>query len=109
MDLVFNGSSIHNILLREVEDSTRNTISFNLFGRKVSFGWREFDIISGLHYAKTPVRKDIYPHRLRVLYFNDRTDIVLSDFEKMYIATQFEDDNDVVKVSIVYMVELVLL
>ncbi|XP_022156465.1 uncharacterized protein LOC111023353 [Momordica charantia] len=109
VDLVFNGPLIHNILLREVEDSTPNTISFNLFGRRVSFGRREFDLISGLHYDRSPVRKVTHSHKLRTLYFNDRTNDVLSDFVKLYIAALFKDDFDVIKVSIIYMVELVLL
>ncbi|XP_022156659.1 uncharacterized protein LOC111023508 [Momordica charantia] len=86
VDLVFNGPLVHNILLREVEDSTVDSISFNLFGRKVSFGRREFDLISGL-----------------------KSDLVLSDLEDLYEAAQFQDDFDAVKVSIVYMVEMVLL
>ncbi|XP_022159253.1 uncharacterized protein LOC111025667 [Momordica charantia] len=110
LDLVFNVSLIHKILLREIEDSsTPNTISFNLFGSKVLFRRREFDIISGLKYDRSPVRKDTSPHRLRALYFNDSNDILLSDFEKIYIVTRFEDDFDAAKISIVYLMELVLL
>ncbi|XP_022158660.1 uncharacterized protein LOC111025123 [Momordica charantia] len=109
VDLVFNGSLVHNILLREVEDSTTDSISFNLFGRKVSFGRREFDLISGLKYDGSLVKKDTHVHRLRALYFNDRFDLVLSDLEDLYEAAQFQDDFDAVKVSIVYMVEMVLL
>ncbi|XP_022154561.1 uncharacterized protein LOC111021802 [Momordica charantia] len=109
VDLVFNGSLIHNILLREVEESTPNTISFNLFRRRMSFERTKFHLISGLKYVRTPVRENTLPHRLMTLYFNDKTDLVLSDFEKMYTAARFEDDYDVVKVLIVYMVGIGLL
>ncbi|XP_022157998.1 uncharacterized protein LOC111024595 [Momordica charantia] len=109
VDLVFNGPLIHSVLLREVEESTPDTISFNLFWTKVSFGRREFDIISGLKYYRSPVRKITYPQRLRTLYFNNSTDLLLSELEKMYTSIWFEDDFDAVKVSIVYFVELVLL
>ncbi|XP_022158744.1 uncharacterized protein LOC111025209 [Momordica charantia] len=79
-----------------------------LLGTKVSFGRREFDIISGLKYSRSPVRKITYPQRHGTLYFNNSTDLLLSELEKMYTSIRFEDDIDAVKV-LVYFVELVLL
>lgn len=61
VDLVFKRPLIHSLLLREVEESSPDTISLNLFGSKVSFGWREFDLINGLKYSRAPIRKDTFP------------------------------------------------
>ena len=38
------------ILLREVDDKRDDAISFKLLGRKVSFGWEDFDTITGLRF-----------------------------------------------------------
>lgn len=46
--LVFNRPLCHCILLREFEDEWEDIISFELQGKKVSFGRKDFDIIIGL-------------------------------------------------------------
>ncbi|KAL0534036.1 hypothetical protein IC582_028313 [Cucumis melo] len=50
LNIVFNGPLIHYLLLREVEDEGKDSISFLLGGIVCTFGRREFNIIIGLWY-----------------------------------------------------------
>lgn len=46
VELVFNGLMSHYILLKEVEERRDNIIRFKLMGDNVSFGQKDFDIIT---------------------------------------------------------------
>ncbi|KAL0561749.1 hypothetical protein IC582_002190 [Cucumis melo] len=48
LNIVFNGPLIHYLLLREVEDEGKDSISFLLGGVVCTFGRREFNIVTGL-------------------------------------------------------------
>ncbi|XP_022155158.1 uncharacterized protein LOC111022300 [Momordica charantia] len=109
MDVVFNGPLIHHLLLREVEEPRQDIISFDLFGKRVSFGKREFDLITGLSYRMIRVDNDIPGRRLRARYFKDSVRVKCSELEKIFMETVFYDDEDAVKVGIVYFVELAMM
>lgn len=50
---MFNGQLIHYFLLREVNEIRTDVMSFNILGKKVSFGQREFELIIGLRHSTT--------------------------------------------------------
>ncbi|XP_022141672.1 uncharacterized protein LOC111011977 [Momordica charantia] len=108
VELVLNGPLLHNLLLRELENSRADVITMDVLGNRVSFGFSEFCLITGLKDSRRPIRKDTSPKRLRKLYFDDKVDILLSEFEARYMVMQFEDDIDAVKISMLLFVELVL-
>lgn len=71
--LVSNRPMYDYILSREVEDEREVAISFKLLGENVSFGWKDFDIITRLRYGSR--RAVEFEHdkalRLRWLYLGD--------------------------------------
>ncbi|XP_022157016.1 uncharacterized protein LOC111023842 [Momordica charantia] len=109
MDVVFNGPLIHHLLLREVEEPRQDVISFDLFGKRVSFGKREFDLITGLSHRMNRVDNHIPGRRLRARYFKDSVKVKCSELEKIFLEDVFYDDEDVVKVGIVYFIELAMM
>lgn len=109
MNVVFNGPLLHHLLLREVEEPRDDLISFNLFGNRVSFGKREFDLITGLRHTMNRVDEDVRNRRLRILYFQDKASVKCSELEKIFLEHTFENDEDAVKIAIVYFIELAMM
>ncbi|KAL4037543.1 hypothetical protein IC575_001140 [Cucumis melo] len=94
LNIVFNGPLIHYLLLREVEDEGKDSISFLLGGVVCTFGRREFNIITGLWGPKEDYIQ------LECVY--------VSNLENIFLEYEGDDD-DIVKLALVYFIEISLL
>ncbi|KAL0557075.1 hypothetical protein IC582_005593 [Cucumis melo] len=108
LNIVFNGPLIHYLLLREVEDEGKNYISFLLRGVVCTFGRREFNIITGLWGPKEESIQLVGNSRLLEKFFKDKECIYVSDLEDIFLEYEGDDD-DIVKLALVYFIELSLL
>ncbi|KAL4010797.1 hypothetical protein IC575_027817 [Cucumis melo] len=108
LNIVFNGPLIHNLLLREVEDEGKDYISFLLGGVVCTFGKREFNIITGLWGPKEESIQLVGNSRLLEKFFKDKECIYVSDLEDIFLEYEGDDD-DIVKLALVYFLELSLL
>ncbi|KAL0549044.1 hypothetical protein IC582_013524 [Cucumis melo] len=105
LNIVFNGSLIHYLLLRKVEDEGKDYISFLLGGVVCTFGRREFNIITGLWGPKEESIQLVGNSRLLEKFFKDKECIYVSDLEDIF----FEYEGDIVKLALVYFIKLSLL
>ena len=111
INLVFNGPLCNYILLKEVKDEWNDLISFKLLGQKVSLRWENFDISTGLRFrsrliVKFKQKKAV---RLRRLYLDDKKNTNKSELDKEYLTLNFESDEDAMKMSLFYFIELVMM
>ncbi|KAL0537349.1 hypothetical protein IC582_026327 [Cucumis melo] len=108
LNIVFNGPLIHYLLLREVEDEGKDSISFLLGGVVCTFGRREFNIITGLWGPKEDYIQLVGNSRLLEKFFKDKECVYVSDLEDIYLEYEGDDD-DIVKLALVYFIEISLL
>ncbi|KAL4016539.1 hypothetical protein IC575_024191 [Cucumis melo] len=108
LNIVFNGPLIHYLLLREVEDEEKDSISFLLGGVVCTFGRREFNIITGLWGPKEDYIQLVGNSRLLEKFFKDKECIYVSDLEDIFLEYEGDDD-DIVKLALVYFIEISLL
>ncbi|KAL0561512.1 hypothetical protein IC582_001942 [Cucumis melo] len=108
LNIVFNGPLIHYLLLREVEDEGKDSISFLLGGVLCTFGRREFNIITGLWGPKEDYIQLVGNSRLLEKFFKDKECIYVSDLEDIFLEYEGDDD-DIVKLALVYFIEISLL
>ncbi|KAL0534398.1 hypothetical protein IC582_028689 [Cucumis melo] len=108
LNIIFNGSLIHYLLLREVEDEGKDYISFLLGGVVCTFGRREFNIITGLWDSKEESIQLVRNSRLLEKFFKNKEFIHVSDLEDIFLEYEGNDD-DIVKLALVYFIELSLL
>ncbi|KAL4011515.1 hypothetical protein IC575_028575 [Cucumis melo] len=108
LNIVFNGSLIHYLLLREVEDEGKDYISFLLGGVVCTFGRREFNIITDLWDPKEESIQLVRNSRLLEKFFKNKEFIYVSDLEDIFLEYEGNDD-DIVKLALVYFIELSLL
>ncbi|KAL0546604.1 hypothetical protein IC582_016516 [Cucumis melo] len=88
LNIVFNGLLIHYLLLREVEDERKDSISF---------------LLGGVDYIQL-----VGNSRLLEKFFKDKECIYVSDLEDIFLEYE-GDDNDIVKLALVYFIEISLL
>ncbi|KAL0544158.1 hypothetical protein IC582_019270 [Cucumis melo] len=108
LNIVFNGPLIHYLLLREVEDEGKDSISFLLGGVVCTYGRREFNIITGLWGPKEDYIQLVGNSRLLEKFFKDKECIYVSDLEDIFLEYEGDDD-DIVKLALVYFIEISLL
>ena len=72
LNIVFNGSLIHYLLLREVGEKGNDHISFLLGGVACTFGRREFNIVMGLCSPKKESIQLVGNSRLLEKFIKDR-------------------------------------
>ncbi|KAL4014344.1 hypothetical protein IC575_026546 [Cucumis melo] len=108
LNIVFNGPLIHYLLLREVEDEGKDSISFLLGGVVCTFGRREFNIITGLWGPKEDYIQFVGNSRLLEKFFKDKECVYVSDLEDIFLEYEGDDD-DIVKLALVYFIEISLL
>ncbi|KAL0545995.1 hypothetical protein IC582_015899 [Cucumis melo] len=108
LNIVFNGPLIHYLLLREVEDEVKDSISFLLGGVVCTFGRREFNIITGLWGPKEDYIQLVGNSRLLEKFFKDEECVYVSDLEDIFLEYEGDDD-DIVKLALVYFIEISLL
>ncbi|KAL0546587.1 hypothetical protein IC582_016498 [Cucumis melo] len=108
LNIVFNGPLIHYLLLKEVEDEGKDSISFLLGGVVCTFGRREFNIITGLWGPKEDYIQLVGNSRLLEKFFKDKECIYVSDLEDIFLEYEGDDD-DIVKLALVYFIEISLL
>ncbi|KAL0551375.1 hypothetical protein IC582_010461 [Cucumis melo] len=108
LNIVFNGPLIHYLLLREVEDEGKDSISFLLGGVVCTFGRREFNIITGLWGPKKDYIQLVGNSRLLEKFFKDKECVYVRDLEDIFLEYEGDDD-DIVKLALVYFIEISLL
>ncbi|KAL0547659.1 hypothetical protein IC582_012083 [Cucumis melo] len=108
LNIVFNGPLIHYLLLREVEDEGKDSISFLLGGVVCTFGRREFNIVTGLWGPKEDYIQLGGNSRLLEKFFKDKDCVYVSDLEDIFLEYEGDDD-DIVKLALVYFIEISLL
>ncbi|KAL0543594.1 hypothetical protein IC582_018694 [Cucumis melo] len=108
LNIVFNGPLIHYLLLREVEDEGKDSISFLLGGVVCTFGRREFNIITGLWGPKEDYIQLVGNSRLLEKFFKDKECVYVSDLEDIFLEYEGDDD-DIMKLALVYFIEISLL
>ncbi|KAL0533472.1 hypothetical protein IC582_030312 [Cucumis melo] len=108
LNIVFNGPLIHYLLLREVEDEGKDSISFLLGGVVCTFGRREFNIITGLWGPKEDYIQLVGNSRLLEKFFKDKGCVYVSDLEDIFLEYEGDDDH-IVKLALVYFIEISLL
>ncbi|KAL0560353.1 hypothetical protein IC582_000754 [Cucumis melo] len=104
LNIVFNGPLIHYLLLREVEDEGKDSISFLLGGVVCTFGRREFNIITGLWGPKEDYIQLVGNSRLLEKFFKDKECVYVSDLEDIFLEYEGDDD-DIVKLALVWAYE----
>ncbi|KAL0559015.1 hypothetical protein IC582_003604 [Cucumis melo] len=92
----------------EVEDEEKDYVSFLIGGIVCTFGRREFNIITGLWSPKEEAIQLVGNSRLLDKFFKDKECIYVSDLEDIFLEFK-GDDNDMVKLALVYFIELSLL
>ncbi|KAL0555850.1 hypothetical protein IC582_004351 [Cucumis melo] len=93
LNIVFNGPLIHYLLLREVEDEGKDSISFLLGGVVCTFGRREFNIITGLWGPKEDYIQLVGNSRLLEKFFKDKECIYVSDLDDIFLEYEGDDDD----------------
>ncbi|XP_038713389.1 uncharacterized protein LOC120007258 [Tripterygium wilfordii] len=115
--LTFSGQLVHQLLLRQVESSDHSfgtTFNFRLAGKQATFSFEDFALVTGLACTGIPPISslvDTSTHRLRDAYFKGNNSIKRSELESTFLGLKPQPDNedDVVKLALVYFVEFVLL
>ncbi|KAL0555774.1 hypothetical protein IC582_004270 [Cucumis melo] len=92
LNIVFNGPLIHYLLLREVEDEGKDSISFLL----------------GALFVLSDYIQLVGNSRLLEKFFKDKECIYVSDLEDIFLEYEGDDD-DIVKLALVYFIEISLL
>ncbi|KAA0048641.1 Ulp1-like peptidase [Cucumis melo var. makuwa] len=91
-----------------VEDEGKDSISFFLGGVVCTFGRREFNIITGLWGPKEDYIQLVGNSRLLEKFFKDKECVYVSDLEDIFLEYEGDDD-DIVKLALVYFIEISLL
>ncbi|XP_038891634.1 uncharacterized protein LOC120081026 [Benincasa hispida] len=113
IELGFNIPLIHHMLLREVKKSGVDSISFFFRGKVVTFSKDDFLLITGLwRFPTQVVRSEKSSQELFTRYFGNRS--ILDAFhlnllEEEYKKLVFENDNDAVKITLVYYTEVAMI
>ena len=108
LNFVFNGPLIHYLLLREVEDEGNDHISFLLGGVVCTFGRREFNIVTCLWGLKKEFIQLVENSIFLEKFFKNKESIYVSELYDIFFVYK-GDDNDIVKLALVYFIELCLL
>ncbi|XP_038895990.1 uncharacterized protein LOC120084166 [Benincasa hispida] len=108
LNIIFSSVLIHKALLRESVDDKEEYMSFNIMESTVIFEKAKF-LFAGLWSPTLVVeRTKFIGYHLRDTYFK-REGLTLIDLEKEYPKCKFENDEDVVKVLLVYYAELTMM
>ncbi|TYK04988.1 Ulp1-like peptidase [Cucumis melo var. makuwa] len=91
-----------------VEDEGKDFISFLLGGVVCTFGRRQFNIITGLWGPKEDYIQLVGNSRLLEKFFKDKDCVYVSDLEDIFLEYEGDDD-DIVKLALVYFIEISLL
>ncbi|XP_038902177.1 uncharacterized protein LOC120088810 [Benincasa hispida] len=113
VDMVVNSPIIHHMLLREVKRTRSDSMSFSVCGKVVTFLKDDFLLMTGLWQSPTRVdRNQQSSYELAIKYFGNRVTkdtSHLRQLEEKYKDLEFENDDDVVKISLVYYTEVAMM
>ncbi|XP_038887193.1 uncharacterized protein LOC120077380 [Benincasa hispida] len=113
VDMVFNNPIIHHILLREVKRTRSDSMSFSVCGKIVTFSKDDFLLMTGLWQSLTQVDQNQQSlYELAIKYFGNRVTkdtLHLCQLEEKYKDMEFENDDDTVKITIVYYTEVAMM
>ncbi|XP_038889082.1 uncharacterized protein LOC120078991 [Benincasa hispida] len=113
LDIIFNSPLVHCILLREVEDHRKDSMAFDLNGIIVTFTKEDFLLMTGLWWSPNSVvvRRVEGTESLHNRYLgNDFAGgIHIGTLETMYKEMECDNDMDVVKMTLVYYIELAMM
>ncbi|XP_038902478.1 uncharacterized protein LOC120089133 [Benincasa hispida] len=105
MDIVFNSLLVHHILSREVESSRPDSMTFDLNGTIVEFSKEDFLLVTGLWWSSIKLVRSVeVMESLQLKYFKNLMTIEVhpTKFKECYKMLEFENDLDVVKISLVH-------
>ncbi|XP_038885808.1 uncharacterized protein LOC120076102 [Benincasa hispida] len=113
IELVFNSPLIHHILLSEVKNSGMDSISFFVRGKVITFSKDGFLLITGLWQSPTRVGwSEESSHELFTRYFGSR---LTSDAFHLHLLKEeykelvFENDDDAVKITLIYYIKVAMM
>ncbi|XP_038896598.1 uncharacterized protein LOC120084856 [Benincasa hispida] len=113
IELVFNNPLIHHMLLRELKKPGIDSISFFVRGKIITFSNDDFLLITGLWRSHTRVRRsEESSQELFTRYFCNRSTsdaFHLNLLEEEYKKLAFENDDDAVKITVVYYIEVAMM
>ncbi|XP_022145823.1 uncharacterized protein LOC111015183 [Momordica charantia] len=110
LEMMFCSGVVHHFLSREVAGSSDDSVKLLIGGNVFTFSKDQFMLITGLwRLPGKVVQKKIGKNRLRRKYFNDEASMMLEEFVEVYKQTDFEDDEDAVKVTLILYTELVMM
>ena len=111
-NLKFSGQLVHNLLLRQIKSPTKSEMWFAVGGKTLRFSIQEFCLITGLECGPEPpmlskeegdgsgsFRSSMLNGEVR---FNNKT------LEAMFKAASTDNDEDMVKLALLYFLETVL-
>ncbi|KAK0574579.1 hypothetical protein LWI29_025748 [Acer saccharum] len=111
-DLKFSGQLVHNLLLRQIQSPVKSEMWFAVGGNRLRFSIQEFCLITGLECGPEPpvlskekgdgcgsFRSSMLNGEVR---FNNKT------LEAMFRAASSDNDEDMVKLALLYFLETVL-
>ncbi|XP_038902406.1 uncharacterized protein LOC120089046 [Benincasa hispida] len=113
IELVFNSPLIHHMLLREVKNSGMDSISFFVRRKVITFSKDDFLLITGLWRSPTRVgRNKKSSHELFTKYFGSQLAsnvFHLHLLEEEYKELVFENDDDALKITLVYYIKVAMM
>lgn len=113
MDLVFNNLLVHHILQREVRSKRKDAMSFDIRGTVMAFFKEEFLLVIKLLRIPAPrvLRENEPSMELERQYFDNNLSATLrpDKLEEKYKDLTFEIDENFVRVTLVYYIEVAMM
>ncbi|XP_038880465.1 uncharacterized protein LOC120072125 [Benincasa hispida] len=110
--IVFNNPIIHHMLLREVKSTRADSISFSVGKKFITFSNDDFLLITSLWQSPTRVdQNESSSYELAIKYFSNRVtkDILHVRLLEEKYELEFENDEDVMKITLVYYKEVAMM
>ena len=111
-DLKFFGQLVHQVLLRQVQSTNKSEMWFVVGGKRFRFSIQEFCLVTGLECGNDPpvVRKEEGDSsgRFRSSMLNGEVRLNNKTLEALFRAASSDNDEDMVKLALLYFVETVL-
>ena len=111
-DLKFSGQLVHNLLLRQIQSPVKSEMWFAVGGKTLRFSIQEFCLITGLECGPEPPvlnkEKRDGSRSFRSSMLNGEVRFNNKTLEVMFKAASSDNDEDMVKLALLYFVETVL-
>ncbi|KAF3451325.1 hypothetical protein FNV43_RR07420 [Rhamnella rubrinervis] len=109
-ELQFSGQVVNYMLWRQCICDDPDIMVFNFGGSGARFTIQEFCLISGLFYGPVPSTRPTSSRRFRDTYFGGRKfPLHNHDIVEVFMTATCEDNEDMVKLALLYFLEIVIL